>query len=179
MPMADHTFDRSKPLYRLFDLETEDGARAWHVVGADNTPGDCLTEDETIRLDAYLAAQSWAPQFWEAFAKNKKATIYATKDFKGLVPMDLSGEIDGTLIHAVIYPWGGGGGYQLAHGYLDGVDRKGRFRHGESVTTSYLVYGPDENGIIRTRNSTYKLVLREDAYPLKGEPDAPGDPEVV
>lgn len=172
MPKADHTYDRSQPLYRLFDLETEDGARAWHVVGPDNTPGDGLTPEETIRLDAYLAAQSWAPLFWAAFATNKKATIYATKDFRGIVPMDLTGEIDGVLEHAVVYPWGGDPEYLIAFGYLKGEDRKGRFRHGESVRTSYLVYGPDANGIVRTRNSTYKLIMKEPV-------DAPGDPDVV
>ena len=37
-------------------------------------------------------------------------------------------------------------------------DTKGRFRKGEWIRTSYVVSGPDENGIIQTRNSVYRIV---------------------
>lgn len=36
-------------------------------------------------------------------------------------------------------------------------DTKGRFRGGELIHTSWVVSGPDENGIIKTRNSVYKI----------------------
>jgi hypothetical protein len=45
-----------------------------------------------------------------------------------------------------------------ARGLIHG-DAKGRFADGEPIHTSYIVSGPDENGIIRTRNSVYRVEL--------------------
>ncbi len=38
-------------------------------------------------------------------------------------------------------------------------DKKGRFADGCPIHTSYIISGPDENGIVKTRNSTYKVEL--------------------
>lgn len=39
------------------------------------------------------------------------------------------------------------------------ADRKGRFSDGERVHTSAIVWGPDEDGVIKTRNSVYRLEM--------------------
>lgn len=36
-------------------------------------------------------------------------------------------------------------------------DIHGRFYEGQWIHTSYVISGPDEDGIIKTRNSTYKI----------------------
>lgn len=41
-------------------------------------------------------------------------------------------------------------------------DSKGRFADGTFIRTSYIVNGPDENNIICTRNSVYKLEFADD-----------------
>lgn len=50
------------------------------------------------------------------------------------------------------------GSRRIAFGRVYG-DRKGRFDDGTTIRTSAIVSGPDENGIIQTRNSRYKLEL--------------------
>lgn len=44
----------------------------------------------------------------------------------------------------------------IAHGLIYG-DVHGRWPDGTRIRTSKIVYGPDEDGIIHTRNSVYKL----------------------
>jgi hypothetical protein len=63
--------------------------------------------------------------------------------------------IDGVLKDAYII-----GG--IAYGKIFD-DRKGRFEDGTVVGTSRIVRGPDADGIIRTRNSTYRLEMASDA----------------
>lgn len=36
-------------------------------------------------------------------------------------------------------------------------DRKGRFYDGQWIHTSHIISGPDEDGIVKTSNSVYKL----------------------
>lgn len=63
--------------------------------------------------------------------------------------------ITATLKNAAIVNSGLG---RIAYGDIEG-DVKGRFNDGVRVTTSRILEGPDADGIIVTRNSTYKLVL--------------------
>jgi len=63
--------------------------------------------------------------------------------------------VDGTLRNARVVPCGNG---SLAIGRIYD-DRKERFRDGEQVRTSRILEGPDANGIIRTRNSVYRIEL--------------------
>jgi hypothetical protein len=70
--------DRSRPRYRLFDLSDEPDGRmlVWCVVGADNTPGAEVSPELATDLFAYIAAQPWKHLFYQAFRKNRKATLY-------------------------------------------------------------------------------------------------------
>jgi hypothetical protein len=73
-------FDRSRPIYRLFDLSDESDGRplVWCEVGADNTPGAEVSPEIDKVLFAFIEAQPWKHLFYEAFRKNRKATIYAS-----------------------------------------------------------------------------------------------------
>lgn len=75
--------DRTKPRYRLFDLTDEADGRpmVWHTVSADNTPGDEVPEEIAYDLFDHLELQPWRYLFWQAFAKNKKATLYEPLPF--------------------------------------------------------------------------------------------------
>lgn len=148
------SFDRERPLYRAF-LSDDDNSIAWHHVSVDFTPGDELTDSEVSSLAFIYSQQPWWPQFEARLKLNRKATIYASLDRYGPVPADLSLEIDGELDRVTIFKIGN---YPVANGILVSEDRKGRFRRGEFVRTSYILAGPDENGIIRTRNSVYRLL---------------------
>lgn len=64
-------------------------------------------------------------------------------------------DYDAVLQEALIIDVDGG---TIAVGYIYG-DKKGRFRDGTSIRTSYVLEGPNSAGIIRTRNSTYKVEL--------------------
>jgi hypothetical protein len=67
--------------------------------------------------------------------------------------------IDGVIRNATIEPVPGNmDGLKWARGLIYD-DRKGRFDDGHPIHTSSIVSGPDENGIIRTRNSTYRLEM--------------------
>ena len=72
--------------------------------------------------------------------------------------MTAAPEIDGVIRNATIEPVPGGDDKFWARGALYG-DRKGRFPDGERIHTSYIVSGPDADGIIRTRNSVYRVEL--------------------
>jgi hypothetical protein len=72
-------------------------------------------------------------------------------------------ELDGTIKNAVIAPIYGRD-QMRASGNLYG-DRKGRFSDGEWIHTSAIVSGPDEHGIVRTRNSVYRIELAESPRP--------------
>lgn len=63
--------------------------------------------------------------------------------------------VDATLKDARIVEVGD---HKLIFGAIFG-DTKGRFADGERVRTSFIVEGPDENNIVRTRNTTYQLEL--------------------
>ena len=62
-------------------------------------------------------------------------------------------EIHGVLKNVTYSDHTGG---RVAHGDIFG-DTKGRFRDGENVRTSFILEGPDEDGVIRTRNSVYRV----------------------
>ena len=67
--------------------------------------------------------------------------------------------IDGVLKNAIIEPIPGNmDGLKWARGLIYD-DRKCRFDNGHPIHTSYIVSGPDENNIVRTRNSTYRLEM--------------------
>ena len=66
--------------------------------------------------------------------------------------------IDGVLRNATIEPVPGRDGVMWARGLIYD-DRKCRFDDGHPIHTSFIVSGPDENNIIRTRNSTYRLEM--------------------
>lgn len=71
-------FDRSRPRYRLFDLTEEPDGRdmVWFEVGVDNTPGEEVAPDLAGRLFDYVAARPWKANFYGAYRKNRKATLY-------------------------------------------------------------------------------------------------------
>ncbi|AXQ68756.1 hypothetical protein HOU00_gp369 [Caulobacter phage CcrPW] len=148
------TFDRQRPLFRAF-LSDEDNSIAWHHVSVDFTPGDALTETEVNNLYFIYSLQPWWPSFIERLNLNRKATIYTSLDLWGRHEIDLTLEVDGELDRATIFKYDK---YNIARGVLVSEDRKGRFRRGEIITTSYILAGPDEKGIIRTRNSVYRLL---------------------
>lgn len=145
--MSTESFDRSKPLYRLFLMD--DGSREWWAVGPDNAPTHPAEETMIWLLNAYVAQVEWADEFYAAFTQHKKATVYANKVPEFVVP-------DGC--HAVIRGWivpRDEGSY--AKGQIYG-DRARRWFDGHPVNTSTIMSGPDADGIIKTRNSIYKLV---------------------
>jgi hypothetical protein len=147
------TFDRDRPLYRLFDMGTEDGIQTWFTVEADNTPGRELSEFEVSIVEGILTKAAWRDQFYEAFKANKKATIYAQKVESYSIPEGCDGLIRLANIREHHT------GHKFAQGYIYG-DRKGRWADGHPIYTSYILQGPDAEGMILTRNSTYKLELR-------------------
>lgn len=67
-------------------------------------------------------------------------------------------EVDGIIdnVEIITYSDGKTGVY----GNLVG-DYKGRFASGMPIRTSWIVSGPDENGIVKTRNSVYKVILKD------------------
>ena len=69
--------DRTRPLYRLFEMD--DGSQEWWTVDASNMPGDRVGPgpDESV-LSLWVACQPWHDDFYAAFEKHRKATIYAT-----------------------------------------------------------------------------------------------------
>lgn len=151
---APETFDRSKPLYRLFEME--DGSRAWYTVELDNTPGRAVSGVEAEVIQAHVDGSDWKDAFYAAFERHKKATVYA----KLVEPYEVPEGVDAILRGARIVDWGG----KVALGAIYG-DRKGRWQDGHSIHTSYIVNGPDENGVIRTRSgSTYKLEMAADGH---------------
>lgn len=58
------------------------------------------------------------------------------------------------IVDAVLQGW-----VRIHNHYAGAVylDRKGRFEDGYHIHTTTCVQGPDENGIIKTSNSTYLL----------------------
>lgn len=141
-------FDRSKPLYRLFELD--DGANEWWTVELDNTPGRKVSESTARILNNMVFTASWRDAFQAAFAKHKKATVYT--------PVR---EIDATLKHAVLREISGADdGSRFAWGFIFG-DRKARWEDGHRIHTSLILAGPDEDGIIHTCNSSYKIERHE------------------
>lgn len=145
------SFDRSKPLYRAFKME--DGSRQWWSVEVDNMPGRQIIELSDV-LDYIVDKAPWREGFETAFAKHSKATVYAERVDPYVVPDDCVA----LLRHARVResPYGG----RIATGLCFG-DRQGRFRDGTLIWTSLIKSGPDENGIIVTRNNRYKLELLE------------------
>lgn len=75
--------DRSRPLYRLFNLTEEPDGRAavWFHVGVDNTPQAEVSPALSARLFYYVECQPWVDLFWNAFSTNKKATLYEPLHF--------------------------------------------------------------------------------------------------
>lgn len=47
-------------------------------------------------------------------------------------------------------------GHRVARGLISN-DRKGRFANGKFVNTSPIVEGPDADGVIKTKNSVYRI----------------------
>ena len=68
------SFDRTRRLYRLFEMD--DGSREWWTVAVDNTPGDRLSDRMVAHLEAWLDQQPWRDAFYAAFETHRKATIY-------------------------------------------------------------------------------------------------------
>lgn len=150
--MPAETFDRSRPLYRLFVMD--DGSRQWRTVERDNTPGRSLDPIEEFLVQATVDRSEWRDGFYAALEKHQKATVYSKKPPPSvLVPEGC----DGVILNARITHYAG---ETVAMGAIYG-DRKGRFYEGKLIGTSPILEGPDENGIIRTQNSTYKLVLAD------------------
>lgn len=73
-------------------------------------------------------------------------------------PATETAEIDGVIRNATIEPVPGWDDKMWVRGALYD-DRKGRFADGELIRTSYIVSGPDADGIVRTRNSVYRVEL--------------------
>lgn len=65
----------------------------------------------------------------------------------------MSTEVNGVLRDWYLAPCMSG---HLANGNIYG-DTKGRFPDGMFIHTSLILSGPDENGVIVTRNSSYRL----------------------
>ena len=63
-------------------------------------------------------------------------------------------KVTAELTHAVLQPLEDGG--TIAKGVILG-DIHQRWRDGTVIWTSRIMEGPDPNGLIRTRNSVYKL----------------------
>jgi hypothetical protein len=143
------TFDRSKPLYRIFTLE--DG-QEWWTVEADNTPGRQLNAMESDVADNMVMRAPWRAAFFEALGKNGKATVYANIVKPYVVPDG----VDAILRNAIIEEWAGD---RVATGAIYG-DRRQRWKDGHPIHTSIILSGPDDAGIIKTRNSTYLLEMR-------------------
>lgn len=147
--MTAMTFDRSRPLYRLFEME--DGSRQWWTVEADNTPGRVVGEIEAAMVPELVDRAPWRDAFYAAFEKHRKATVYA----QIVEAVEVPDGVDGVLRHARFEVWEG---ETVCVGGIYG-DRRGRWRDGHPIHTSPMISGPDENGIIRTRNSTYKVEI--------------------
>jgi hypothetical protein len=143
------TFDRGKPLYRLF--LKEDGTREWWTVVADNTPGRLVDDFEAALVQEQVDKADWKDAFYAAFEKNGKATIYG----KIVDPYVVPEGCDAILRGARIETWGD---KRQATGSIYG-DRRNRWVDGHPIHTSMILEGPDEAGIIKTRNSTYKLEM--------------------
>lgn len=75
-----------------------------------------------------------------------------------LTPQDHEG-VDGVIVNAVITDWYGDKTQQVAYGNVFG-DKKGRFSEGYYIHTSKILEGPDENGLLKTRFSTYRLKMK-------------------
>lgn len=87
--------------------------------------------------------------------------------------------VDGVLYGATVEDIPGDlNGRKWARGVIYG-DRKGRFDDGEAIRTSYIVSGPDENGIIHTRNSIYRLVSAAHSEPAPKAGCSPADLEAL
>jgi hypothetical protein len=139
-------FDRSKPVYRLFEME--DGSREWWTVELDNTPGRRLNGFEIPLVEYMVDHAPWHDGFWQAFEKHRKATVYAKSTPAYVVPAGCDAVIYGKIDKL----WG----ETVAQGQIYG-DRQGRFRDGFFLHTSKVMSGPNAAGIFKTRNSTYKL----------------------
>lgn len=91
---------------------------------------------------------------WTVQCQHEQVSV-TDRDMLGEVEIEVEQlqlpEIDGVLKNARLVA----GGHQIS-GDIYG-DRKGRFRDGECVRTSRIVSGPDENGIVTTRNSVYRV----------------------
>ncbi len=70
----------------------------------------------------------------------------------------ITAPVDATLKSAWLVEVGDG--RYFARGHIYG-DSKRRWSDGHPIYTSFILEGPDENGIIRTMNSVYKLELLE------------------
>ena len=67
-----------------------------------------------------------------------------------------SAAVTGTLRNVWFTPCGHGAQRRVAHGAIFGDTRR-RFANGDEVCTSWLESGPDAGGLIRTRNSVYRI----------------------
>lgn len=70
--------------------------------------------------------------------------------------------VDGVVVNAVIEPWPFNAAQKVAWGYLFG-DKKCRFYEGQWIHTSEIVSGPDEDGILKTKFSTYRLKMKPES----------------
>lgn len=145
--MRTDSFDRSKPLYRLFLME--DGSRQWWAVGPDNAPTGPVDENFVGLLNAYVGQAEWTDEFYAAFTQHKKATVYANNVPDYVVPDGCDAVIRGWIVPR------DDGAY--ARGQIYG-DRARRWLDGHPINTSTIMSGPDADGVIKTRNSIYKLV---------------------
>lgn len=144
------TFDRKRPLYRAFNWN---GARVWHIVVADNTPGQRMDGHFAEAIEYVVANSPWREGFEAAYAKHEKATIYANVHEPYEVPEDCTAVLRNVRLYDGVYG-------RFAIGVCFG-DREGRFPDGYIITTSPVKSGPDADGIIVTRNNRYKLELSE------------------
>lgn len=76
-------------------------------------------------------------------------------DPRPLHDLELTGLIREAVIHEMVETPG-----RYVTGWLQ-VDAKERFTDETFVRTSFIVEGPDEAGLIRTRNSVYKLEMKK------------------
>jgi len=148
--MKPETFDRSKPLYRVFD---NDGILDWWTVELDGTPGRQLREDEISLVERMVARSAWAVSFYDALERHQKATVYASIVEPYTVPEGCTA----LLRHARFVDIGD---QSIVVGAIYG-DRHKRWEDGHFIHTSAITEGPDSAGIIKTLNSVYKLEMRQ------------------
>lgn len=152
VPADEEPFDRSRPLYRLFNME-DGGPPQWWTVEVDNIPGAALDPQIAQVIAEMVERAPWRDAFYAAYDKHHKATVYAAKVEPYEVPGNCVALIRRARFHTCI-----DGRFLIGAFY---GDKLGRIRDGQVSNTSLVVSGPDEHGVVETINNTYKVELME------------------